>query len=53
MLLYGSLLEAAPFLINDERIPVWQMFFDEGVLTLKEEQKNAEHSQGSLRVRVA
>jgi len=53
VLLYGSLLEAAPFLINDERIPVWQMFFDEGVLTLKEEQKNAEHSQGSLRVRVA
>lgn len=28
MLLYGSLLEAAPFLKNDERIPTWQGMYD-------------------------
>lgn len=53
VLLYGSLLEAAPFLINDERIPVWQMFFNESVETLKEEQVNSEHSQGSLAQRTS
>ena len=53
VLLYGSLLEAAPFLINDERIPVWQMFFNERVETLKEEQVNSEHSQGSLAQRTS
>lgn len=26
--LYGALLEAAPFLQNDKRIPTWQMFYD-------------------------
>lgn len=53
VLLYGSLLEAAPFLINDERIPVWQMFFNDAVETLKEEQNNSEHSQGSLAQRTS
>lgn len=28
LLLYGSLLELAPFLKNDERIPVWQTAYD-------------------------
>lgn len=28
MLLYGTLLEATPFLKNDERIPVWQSMYD-------------------------
>lgn len=28
LLLYGTLLEAAPFLKGDERIPVWQAFWD-------------------------
>lgn len=28
LLLYASLLEAAPFLKNDERIPVWQSMYD-------------------------
>lgn len=26
--LYGSLLEAQPFLMNDKRVPVWQSFYD-------------------------
>jgi hypothetical protein len=28
LLLYGTLLEAAPFLKNDERIPTWQNYYD-------------------------
>jgi len=51
VLLYGSLLEAAPFLINDERIAVWRSFYEEATLSLRVENNNAEVSQGSIRVR--
>lgn len=53
VLLYGSLLEAAPFIHGDERIPVWKAFYDEAVETLKAENRNADVSKGSLRVRVS
>jgi len=36
-LLYGTLLEATPFLKNDERIPVWQQFYQMAVQSLNEE----------------
>ena len=36
-LLYGTLLEATPFLKNDERIPVWQGFYDMAVNSLNQE----------------
>jgi hypothetical protein len=36
-LLYGTLLEATPFLKNDERIPVWQSFYDMAVSSLNQE----------------
>ena len=36
-LLYGSLLQAMPFLKNDERIPVWQSMYDKSIALLKEE----------------
>lgn len=32
--LYASLLEAIPFLKNDERIPVWQLMYDRGLGSL-------------------
>jgi len=31
VLLYGTLLEAVPYLKNDERIPVWEKKFNEGL----------------------
>lgn len=34
MLLYGTLLEAAPFLKNDERIAVWQGYWDRELASL-------------------
>ena len=36
-LLYGTLLEATPFLKNDERIPVWQGFYEMAVNSLNQE----------------
>lgn len=36
-LLYGSLLEATPFLKNDERIPIWQQFYQMAIESLNTE----------------
>ena len=36
-LLYGSLLQAMPFLKNDERIPMWQAQYQQIIDTLKSE----------------
>ena len=38
-LLYGTLLQAMPFLKNDERIPMWQSQYDAIMATLAEEDK--------------
>lgn len=37
LLLYGTLLEATPFLKNDERIPVWQSMYDRSAAMLNGE----------------
>ena len=37
LLLYGTLLEAAPFLKNDERIPTWQQYYDRAAAMLNGE----------------
>ncbi len=37
LLLYGTLLEATPFLKNDERIPVWQNMYDRAASMLNGE----------------
>lgn len=37
LLLYGALLEATPFLENDERIPVWQSMYDRAAAALNGE----------------
>ena len=36
-LLYGSLLQAMPFLKNDDRMPLWQQQYDAIMQTLKQE----------------
>ena len=36
-LLYGTLLQAMPFLKNDERMPMWQAQYDKIINTLKSE----------------
>lgn len=37
LILYGALLEATPFLKNDERIQVWQKFYDDAKASLNNE----------------
>jgi len=37
LLLYGALLEATPFLKNDERIPIWQNMYDRAASMLNGE----------------
>ena len=37
LILYGALLEATPFLKNDERIPVWQGFYDRSMSAINKE----------------
>lgn len=37
LLLYATLLEATPFLKNDERIPVWQQYYDRAAAMLNGE----------------
>jgi hypothetical protein len=37
VLLYSTLLECAPFLKNDERIPTWESLFSEGMKALSNE----------------
>lgn len=48
VLLYGSLLEAIPFIQNDARIPIWQSFYADAVATLEAENENAYVSMGQL-----
>jgi hypothetical protein len=46
--LYGSLLHAAPFLIDDERVPVWERAFSGRIETLNRNSDRALHSGGVL-----
>lgn len=48
VLLYGSLLEAVPFIKDDARIATWQLFYNEAVASLEDENANAETSMGQL-----
>ncbi len=48
VLLYGSLLEAVPFIKDDTRIPTWQSFYVDAVESLVTENENAEASWGQL-----
>lgn len=51
LFLYGSLLEAEPFLKNDNRITVWKSFYDDAWNSIKESERRENISGGSLRVR--
>jgi len=48
VLLYGALLEAAPFIKDDSRLIVWKSLFDEAVETLRREDANSQTSMGAL-----
>lgn len=53
LLLYGSLLEAEPFIKNDARLPLWKQMYDMAMQTVMGEEKRESRSGGSLAIRLA
>ena len=48
LLLYGALLEAAPFIGDDPRLETWGQFYKGAIDTLEEEKRLEQYSGGSL-----
>ena len=48
--LYGSMLEAEPFIMNDERVPLWAQALQQGISDLQEQDNKDRHSGSALRV---
>lgn len=49
--LYGSLLQAEPFLRNDKRVPVWGQFYEKAIMDVEVADSKERHSGGSLAMR--
>lgn len=49
--LYGSLIQSAPYLRDDQRVGVWQTFYATGVSNLNDSSNAAAHAAGPLRAR--
>jgi len=52
LLLYGALLEAEPFIRNDERLPLWRSMFEEAKKTVMIENRNTETTRGRKAARI-
>lgn len=50
--LYGSLLQAAPYLAEDERIQVWSGLYAGAVSSLNSSSEKSKHSGSGLRMKV-
>jgi hypothetical protein len=48
--LYGSLMEAEPFIMNDARLPLWATGFQTAVGDIQEQDNKDRHSGSALRV---
>ena len=48
--LYGCLLEAEPFLMNDERVQLWATAYERAVTDLQVQDNKDRHSGSELRV---
>ena len=44
VLLYGSLLEAEPFIKNDKRLPLWQAMYDQSIAAIHAEERRESRS---------
>jgi hypothetical protein len=51
VLLYGALLEAEPFIKNDERVPVWLNGYSNAIDKLQKADARDRHSGSAMRVR--
>jgi hypothetical protein len=48
--LYGALLEAEPFLMNDARVQLWATAFRQSIADIQEQDNKDRHSGSALRV---
>ena len=48
--LYASMLEAEPFIMNDERVPLWATALDKAISDMQEQDNKDRHSGSALRV---
>ncbi len=48
--LYGALLEAEPFLMNDQRVQLWATAFQESLRSLQDQDNKDRHSGSAMRV---
>jgi hypothetical protein len=48
--LYGTMLEAEPFIMNDERVALWAQALQQGISDLQEQDNKDRHSGSALRV---
>tara|TARA_R100001530_G_scaffold126410_1_gene95248 strand:- start:360 stop:986 length:627 start_codon:yes stop_codon:yes gene_type:complete len=48
--LYGAMLEAEPFIMNDERVPLWATALERAVTDMQEQDNKDRHSGSALRV---
>ena len=48
--LYGSMLEAEPFIMNDERVALWSTFLDKAINEMQEQDNKDRHSGSAMRV---
>ena len=44
------MLEAEPFIMNDERVPLWAQALQQGISDLQEQDNKDRHSGSALRV---
>lgn len=51
--IYGTLLEAEVYLMNDPRLPIWKMAFDEGVQQLNKEARITRAAGAPMIMRVS
>lgn len=51
LLLYGALVEAAPYIQEDDRVPMWQAMFARVMDDVKTEDRNARYSGSVLTIR--
>jgi len=48
--LYGTLLEAEPFIMNDARVPLWLQAFEKAINDIQNQDNKDRHSGSQLRV---
>jgi len=48
--LYATMLEAEPFIMNDERVALWSTFLDKAINEMQEQDNKDRHSGSAMRV---